>query len=154
MARVLIGTDGSGLARRAAERARDVLALDDVIVASVTQPVLAGALPVGISGGYVASGLADPEVIETLHTQATAFAAEIAALFPGSSTRVLDGEPGPELCRLAEEEAVEVIVVGSHGAGFLRRVLLGSVSHHLLQHAPCPVLIVRHEGPPPTDEDA
>jgi nucleotide-binding universal stress UspA family protein len=153
MARVLIGTDGSDLARRAAERAREVLAIDHVIVASVVQPVLAGALPVGVSGGYVASGLLDPEVTEKLHGEAAAFATEIASMFPGSSTRVLDGEPGTELCRLAEEEAVGVIVVGSHGAGLLRRVLLGSVSHHVLQHAPCPVLIVRHDDPPPVDED-
>lgn len=145
MTRVLIGTDGSDLARQAAVRARDVLAIDHVIVASVVQPVLAGALPVGVSGGYVASGLADPEVTEKLHGEAAAVAAEVAGLFPAASTVVLDGEPGPELCRLAEEEAVDVMVVGSHGAGFLRRVLLGSVSHHVLQHAPCPVLIVRHE---------
>jgi len=153
MTRVLIGADGSDLARRAAERAREVLDIDHVIVATVVQPVLAGVLPVGVSGGYVGSGLADPEVTERLHREATTHATEIASMFPDSSIRVLDGAPGAELCRLAEEESVGVIVVGSHGAGFLRRVLLGSVSHHLVQHAPCPVLIVRHEDPAGANTD-
>ena len=40
-------------------------------------------------------------------------------------------------------EQFDVIVVGSHGRGFVKRVVLGSVSHHVLQHAPCPVLVVR-----------
>jgi nucleotide-binding universal stress UspA family protein len=149
MTRVLIGTDGSALARRAAERARGVLDIDEVLVVSIVQPVLAGALPVGPNGGYLTSGLEDPDLTEQRHSEAAAIAADLAATFPTATTRVLDGEPGPELCRLAEDEAVGVIVVGSHGAGFLRRVLLGSVSHYLLQHAPCPVLVVRR-----TDDDA
>ena len=36
-----------------------------------------------------------------------------------------------------------MIVVGSHGKGFLSRVLLGSVSEHVTRHAPCLVLVVR-----------
>ena len=151
MARVLVGTDGSDLAREAATRAREILDIDHVIVASVIQPVLAGALPVEVSGGYVPSEIADPEVAEKLHNQAAAIASEVASMFPSASTRVLHGDPGAELWRLAEEEAVGVIVAGSHGAGVFRRVLLGSVSHHLLQHAPCPVLIVRQGSAPSSD---
>ena len=146
MARVLIGTDGSHLARLAAERARGILAFDDVIVASVVQPLLAAGLPVGMPGDYVTtSGIADDEARRTLHHEAAGMATELAAIFPSATTRIVDGEPGPELCRLATEESVDVIVVGSHGAGFLRRVLLGSVSNHVAQHAPCPVLIVRKD---------
>jgi nucleotide-binding universal stress UspA family protein len=38
-----------------------------------------------------------------------------------------------------------VIVVGSHGHGFLSRVLIGSVSEHVVRHTTRPVLVVRHE---------
>lgn len=36
-----------------------------------------------------------------------------------------------------------VIVVGAHGTGSRTPLRIGSVSHHLLRHAPCPVLIAR-----------
>ena len=60
-----------------------------------------------------------------------------------AAVEVVAGDPGSELCRLAADGNYDLIVVGSHGSGFLRRVLLGSVSHHVLHHAPCPVLVVR-----------
>ena len=39
----------------------------------------------------------------------------------------------------------KAIVIGSHGHGWLQRMLIGSVSKHVLNHAPCPVLVVRLE---------
>jgi nucleotide-binding universal stress UspA family protein len=47
------------------------------------------------------------------------------------------------LAVIAEEQGCDVIVVGSRGHGAIRRALLGSVSTHLVQHAPCPVFVVR-----------
>jgi nucleotide-binding universal stress UspA family protein len=49
---------------------------------------------------------------------------------------------------VAAETEAEAIVVGSRGRGGLRSVLLGSVSHSLLQHASLPVVVV------PSDEVA
>jgi nucleotide-binding universal stress UspA family protein len=40
-------------------------------------------------------------------------------------------------------EAADLIVVGTHGRGRVGRLVLGSVSDHVVRHAPCPVLIVR-----------
>jgi nucleotide-binding universal stress UspA family protein len=37
----------------------------------------------------------------------------------------------------------DLLVVGSHGRGPLGEVLLGSVSHRCVQHAACPVAVVR-----------
>jgi nucleotide-binding universal stress UspA family protein len=39
----------------------------------------------------------------------------------------------------------ELAVVGSRGRGALKTLVLGSVSHHVVQHAACPVVVV----PPP-----
>ncbi len=51
--------------------------------------------------------------------------------------------------RAAQALAVEatnadLVVVGTHGRGFLRRIVLGSVSHDLLLNTPCPVAVVHN----------
>ena len=68
----------------------------------------------------------------------------VQAVRPGASIdrRIEMGDPAAIICLLAEQLGVDVVVVGSHGKGFLSRVLLGSVSEHVTRHAPCPVLVV------------
>ncbi|HVS99951.1 MAG TPA: universal stress protein [Solirubrobacterales bacterium] len=56
--------------------------------------------------------------------------------------RRLDGPAAPELEK-ACAEGVDLLALGSRGYGPLKRVLLGSVSGHLVRHAPCPVLVTR-----------
>jgi nucleotide-binding universal stress UspA family protein len=59
---------------------------------------------------------------------------------PQSRPLVIEGEPADVLVDHAGE--LGLLVVGSRGYGPLRRVLLGSVSDALLEHAACPVMIV------------
>ncbi len=57
--------------------------------------------------------------------------------------RVVYGDASEEILGFAEEEAISVIVIGSSGAGRVRRALLGSVSAKVAMHARCSVYIVR-----------
>jgi nucleotide-binding universal stress UspA family protein len=56
---------------------------------------------------------------------------------------IWEGEPGESIVDAAESERADLIVVGSHGRGAVGRFLIGSVSDHVVRHAPCPVLVVR-----------
>jgi nucleotide-binding universal stress UspA family protein len=57
----------------------------------------------------------------------------------------------PELVIAAEAKAwqADLVVVGSHGKGWVDRMLLGSITERVLQHLPAPTLVVP-VGRPPT----
>ena len=55
---------------------------------------------------------------------------------------LLQGAPARALLELAERTECELIALGSHGYGAVRRLLLGSVASKLLRHSPRPVLVV------------
>lgn len=56
---------------------------------------------------------------------------------------VLKGIPYEEMSRFAEENKVDLIVIGTHGRKGLDRMLFGSTAEQVVRHAPCPVLTVR-----------
>ncbi len=58
-------------------------------------------------------------------------------------TEVLEGPPAEAILEVAKTRHVDLIVMGSRGLGRLAGVLLGSQSQKVVQHATCPVLIVR-----------
>lgn len=53
------------------------------------------------------------------------------------------GKPADEILSVAKQEKADLIVTGAKGLGAIRRVLLGSVSTRVVQHAHCGVLVVR-----------
>ncbi|MFC8716970.1 universal stress protein [Kitasatospora sp. NPDC057198] len=61
------------------------------------------------------------------------------------ATRVVKG--GAVAALLAAARGAELLVVGSRGFGGFTGALLGSVGQHCVQHAPCPVVVVRHDAP-------
>ena len=62
-----------------------------------------------------------------------------------TSFLVWEGEAGPAIVEAAASEGADLIIVGSHRRGPVGRILLGSVSEHVVRNARCPVLVV-----PPT----
>ena len=59
--------------------------------------------------------------------------------------RVETGDPGERIRAVAVEVNADLIVMGSHYSGALRRLLGGSVADNVTHHAPCPVLLIRHK---------
>jgi nucleotide-binding universal stress UspA family protein len=59
------------------------------------------------------------------------------------STRILYGEPYREIIRVAREENVSMIVMGSHGRGFVKGIFWGNVSQWVVEYSEKPVLVVK-----------
>ena len=66
----------------------------------------------------------------------------LAREVPGAEPVFLEGVAGPEICRWAEATGADLLVAARHHGGWGAAVL-GSVTRHLVDHAPCPVLVVR-----------
>jgi nucleotide-binding universal stress UspA family protein len=52
--------------------------------------------------------------------------------------------PALEIVAHAREQGVDIIVIGTHGRGPLKHLLMGNVAEKVVRLAPCPVLTVRH----------
>jgi nucleotide-binding universal stress UspA family protein len=57
---------------------------------------------------------------------------------------VKEGAAADAILSVAKTDAIDLIVMGTHGRRGLDRVLLGSVAERVLRNAPCPVLVVRN----------
>jgi len=66
---------------------------------------------------------------------------------------VVEGDAAGEILKIAGEMGVDLIAMGSHGRTGVLGVFLGSVSRKVLEHARCPVLIVRIPGARPAEEN-
>jgi len=58
-------------------------------------------------------------------------------------TRTRTGTPAQEILSVADRDAIDHVVIGSHGRSGIERLLLGSVAEVVVRHSPVPVTTVR-----------
>ena len=113
-----------------------------VVVSAVRAPITAYAEVYAPAVGY------PPEVLEDMtkhHDELAAGAqAELQRAGFTATHRVMQGDPREVLVDAARAENADLIVVGSHGRTGLAKLLLGSVASHVVSHATCSVLVVKH----------
>lgn len=147
----LVCIDGSDESLRAVGEGLAVLALDLI---PVVVTVVADADPTLVTGTGMAGGVLTPEEFEREQTQIRAGAHEVVAEgvrrlgAADAEQHVLVGDAAHAICEYASERDAAAIVIGSHGRGGFKRAVLGSVSDHVVRHAPCPVIVV---GPDASD---
>lgn len=107
-----------------------------LVVLAVSEPVATAFVGAGVVGADVEL---DRELHAELEREVQGVVEDLAG--GGAEARVLSGPAGPTLVRAAGE-GIDLLVLGSRGYGPARSVLLGSVSRHVVDHAPCPVLVV------------
>lgn len=140
---IVAATDFSGTSREALRAARD---LADAIGAHVhllhVIPDQAR-LPWGLASGLV---FHDLERGWRLHAERSLEQARDEAGFTPSRAvlQIAVGDAAHEIVAAARALRADVIVMGTHGHGFVGRLLMGSVADKVLRQADRPVLIVPH----------
>jgi nucleotide-binding universal stress UspA family protein len=152
---ILIGTDGSEIAVRAARRGIELLVNPDRVTILTVLTDLAD-VDTGEFGGSPYSPAEQAAFWRTYRAEANAEIEETVHALSGSVDRRIElGSDGvaEAICAVATELGVDAIVIGSHARSGLGRLLLGSTSEHVVRHAPCPVLVVR-DGPADASESS
>jgi nucleotide-binding universal stress UspA family protein len=94
---------------------------------------------------YSAVGMED--LLERNRARAAEQLAEVAAeLGDGVATAQTTGSAHEGIVRLAAEHGADLIVIATHGRGFISHAILGSTTERVLRRAPCPVLVVRPQA--------
>jgi nucleotide-binding universal stress UspA family protein len=141
---ILFATDGSPSAAEAQRKAIELAQTLDVPLVVVS--VAHFALPTVGYAGYGYSNIVS-ELTAAEHERMEKLISEVVETAEAAGVRcytfAADGVAVDEICRIADERDVQLIVVGSHGWGAARRFFSGSVSTGLIHQASCPVLVVR-----------
>ena len=145
--RILIAVDQSPHSERAVQFVSRMRwpAGSRVIVASVLSPPLSPPVA-GVDAGVSLMVEVSAEQVTETRTLVAEAEAELRAAGIATENRLPTGDPREVLLRLVEDERVDLIVLGSHGRTGLAKLLLGSVSSHVVTHAHCSVLVVKEDA--------
>jgi nucleotide-binding universal stress UspA family protein len=92
---------------------------------------------------YAEAPKAVEDMIRTAREYTAAVKKQAEAEGVSAESFVGEAEAWEAVVKLAQDQNVDMIVVGSHGRTGLRRLLMGSVTEKVIGHAPCPVLVVK-----------
>lgn len=137
--KILVPVDGSAHSRYTLDQA---VRLAGDLGPGVTLTVL----HVGSMAAFVDMSMV-ADIGKLLEDEGRAVLSEAETAFRGTDLvyrlEYRSGDPAETVCRMAAEDGTDLVVIGNRGGGLFAELLLGSVSHKVIQHAPCPVLVIR-----------
>jgi nucleotide-binding universal stress UspA family protein len=144
---ILVPTDGSEAAKRAADHA---LSLADRFDADVHA---LGVVDLQQAAGPFDAGGLDKEFVNRFRSAAEDNVEHVANQWAQPDRfhdAVEEGAPSRVILSYIDEHDIDLVVMGTHGRTGLRRFVLGSVTEHVLRESPVPVLAARASEDPPT----
>ncbi|HSE57439.1 MAG TPA: universal stress protein [Nitrospiraceae bacterium] len=140
--RIILAVDGSDQSHAATQALAHLSRAEEVAVVhvlDVPMPAFPMMVPEASQALYQA-------VQKTMQEEGERILATATASLPmnvgPSQTKLETGKPADVILALAAETHADLIVLGSRGLNPMKELLLGSVSHRIVAHAPCSVLVV------------
>jgi nucleotide-binding universal stress UspA family protein len=134
--RIVVGVDGSKASKAA-------------LAWAIRQARLTGAAVVAVTAWPFPEGYGYPVIMPTIDwkkvtTQVvTAAISEVAAGLPEVPTRYEVAKDNAARALLAASTGADLLVIGNRGHGGFVEAMLGSTGQHCVQHASCPVVVIR-----------
>jgi nucleotide-binding universal stress UspA family protein len=144
---IVVGVDGSKPSHEALRWAADEARLRDATVVAVHVWSFVPPTPIGEPGmipmpaGDYAGQLDAERAAAEAELEAALADALPAEPSVAIESKLVEGDAAEGLVEAAED--ADLLVVGSRGRSGIASVLLGSVSRHVVSHAPCPVVVVK-----------
>lgn len=139
--RILAAYDGSAIADKALRQAVQLAEKTPGSKLTVAHVLYRPQFALEGFGLVVPEGL--EEKIQAYEDSIIQKAQEQIKELPYTDIAVLTGNPAAAILEYAAEQHCDLIVMGSRGLGAIKEMMLGSVSHHVVQQAKVPVLIVK-----------
>ncbi|MEU8655365.1 universal stress protein [Actinoplanes philippinensis] len=139
--RIVVGVDGSQGSKTALKWAMNQAHLTGATIEAIT--TWQDPAQLGTAYGWTSVAFEGDTYATTMVKALDDTIAEVTAQVTHPVTvlaHVVEGHPVEALLQAAA--GAELLVVGSRGHGTFAGLLLGSVSHRCVQHAPCPVIVV------------
>ncbi|MEZ4675198.1 MAG: universal stress protein, partial [Caldilineaceae bacterium] len=142
--RILIPLDGSTLAEAALQQAKVIAGEHraQLIVTRVVEPLSSWQKAIIIEGGFNPDAL-EQERFEEAQQYLDRICTELGADHVAGIGRLFTGTASEAILHLLREEAVDLVVMSTHGLSGYSRWVYGSVAGKVLHSASCPLLLLR-----------
>jgi len=87
------------------------------------------------------------EVARAAENKMESFCDKKLSDFPKYACKVVVGNPGEEIVKFADEQGIDLVIMGTHGRKGLDRIMMGSVADHVVKSASVPVLTLNPSRP-------
>jgi len=137
--KILLATDGSENAGRAAKEAADLaveMSSHVILVYIINNPPSQSRM---VKANFDVHSILEEDAKSQIKDTLNIFEANGLP----HTLKVAIGDPAAEIIEIAEKEKAELIIIGSRGLGTIKGVFLGSVSQKVTHNSKCPVMIVK-----------
>ncbi|HTS95989.1 MAG TPA: universal stress protein [Streptosporangiaceae bacterium] len=139
---IVVGVDGSGGSQQALEWAVKHAALEHVPLTVLAVHEVAASAWTGNPIIYPEDRPEEQHARQAAQEEVTKMISDLGAQPESVTVTAVSGSPAAALIDASAD--ADLVVVGSRGAGGFSSLVMGSVSSKVVNHAKCPVVVVRH----------